>query len=393
MRRHLILSLFLLLFASSVSAQTFTFDVRDATTSTVYHVTVNLSSKQVTVGNVFNRTFHQVKAFDNGVAFTFSQREEPTLKSNTKDWYFCIKPDKIGFYNPNTIFFGNTNAVNPSAFTQSYNSLVAAVNGGGNKPSQPVAQQPSSGSNRTFTVNGVSFTMVYVAGGTFTMGATSEQGSDVWDIEKPSHRVTLSSYHIGQTEVTQELWQAVMGNNPSWFKGSQRPVECVSWDDCQAFISKLNNITGQRFRLPTEAEWEFAARGGNSSRGYKYAGSNILGSVAWYYENSGDKYLTDSNWSQDNYKNNNCRTHDVATKSPNELGIYDMSGNVWEWCSDWYRDYSSGSQTNPQGPSSGSIRVRRGGSWENRAWRCRVAFRNGGTPDGRLYSLGLRLAF
>ena len=150
--------------------------------------------------------------------------------------------------------------------------------------------------------------MVYVSGGTFTMGATSEQGSDAYDWEKPAHSVTLSGYYIGKYEVTQELWKAVMGSNPSRFKGDNLPVEQVSWDDVQEFLRKLNAMTGKRYRLPTEAEWEFAARGGNSSRGYKYSGSNSLGSVAWYYDNSGS------------------RTHAVGTKSPNELGIYDMSG-------------------------------------------------------------------
>ncbi|MBQ0015371.1 MAG: formylglycine-generating enzyme family protein, partial [Bacteroidales bacterium] len=150
--------------------------------------------------------------------------------------------------------------------------------------------------------------MVEVSGGTFKMGATSEQGSDAWNDEKPVHNVTLSSYYIGLTEVTQELWQAVMGSNPSYFKGLYRPVENVSWDDCQTFISRLNSLTGKNFRLPTEAEWEFAARGGTKSRGYKYSGSNTLDDVAWHVGNSGDK------------------THDVGTKAPNELGIYDMSG-------------------------------------------------------------------
>ena len=226
----------------------------------------------------------------------------------------------------------------------------------------------------TFTVGGVSFEMVYVQGGTFTMGATSEQGSDAWDSEKPAHGVTLSSYHIGKTEVTQELWQAVMGSNPSYFKGSRRPVEQVSYDDCKTFISRLNSATGQSFRLPTEAEWEYAARGGAKSRGYKYSGSDSVGDVAWYSDNSGSQ------------------THDVATKSPNELGIYDMSGNVYEWCSDWYGSYGSGSQSNPQGPSSGSRRVFRGGSWRFNAGNCRVAYRNGGTPVNRINNLGLRLA-
>ena len=229
-------------------------------------------------------------------------------------------------------------------------------------------------SRRTVTVGGVSFVMVRVDGGTFQMGATSEQGSDAYDSEKPAHQVTLSPYYIGETEVTQELWQAVMGKNPSNFKGGNRPVEKVSWNDCQEFILKLNQLTGMNFRLPTEAEWEYAARGGRKSQGYKYSGSNNLGDVAWYTDNSGST------------------THDVKTKRPNELGLYDMSGNVWEWCQDWYGSYSSGSQTNPTGPSMGSLRVGRGGCWSSNARRCRVAFRNCGTPGGRDGRLGLRLA-
>ena len=225
-----------------------------------------------------------------------------------------------------------------------------------------------------FTVNGVSFEMVRVEGGTFRMGATSEQKNDADSDEKPVHSVTLSSYYIGKTEVTQALWQAVMGSNPSNFKGADLPVECVSWDDCQEFIRKLNSMTGQNFRLPTEAEWEFACRGGNNSRGYKYSGSNNLGSVAWCSGNSGGK------------------THPVATKSPNELGIYDMSGNVWEWCADWYGGYSSSAQTNPKGPYGGSVRVDRGGSWGSNVWYCRSSNRDWDYPAYRGRSLGLRLA-
>ena len=226
-----------------------------------------------------------------------------------------------------------------------------------------------------FTVNGVSFDMVRVEGGTFRMGATAEQEEDAYSNEKPVHSVTLSSYYIGKTEVTQALWQAVMGTNPSAFKGADLPVECVSWNDCQEFIQKLNSLTGRNFRLPTEAEWEFACRGGNKSNGYKYSGSDNLGTVAWYDDNSGNK------------------THSVATKSPNELGIYDMSGNVWEWCADWYGDYSSGAQTNPTGPLSGSGRVGRGGSWSNDVRCCRSSFRfDIYYPTIRGSDLGLRLA-
>lgn len=253
-------------------------------------------------------------------------------------------------------------------------------------------QEISSSETTTYIVNGVSFDMVKVEGGTFTMGATSEQGSDAWDGEKPAHQVTLSDYMIAKTEVTQELWQAVMGSNPSNFKGNNLPVEMVSWDDCQDFIRKLNSLTGMNFRLPTEAEWEYAARGGKNSKGYKYSGSNDVGSVAWYYENSGNSILDDDSWEYDKLGSNNCRTHEVATKSPNELGLYDMSGNVYEWCGDWDGDYSSSSQTNPKGPSEGSLRVRRGGSWYRFARYCRVSYRYSSTPDYRYSHLGLRLA-
>jgi len=216
--------------------------------------------------------------------------------------------------------------------------------------------------------------MVYVQGGTFTMGFTTEQGADCDNDEKPAHQVTLSSFYIGKYEVTQAQWEAIMGNNQSSFKGVNLPVENVSWNDVQEFIRKLNAQTGKQYRLPTEAEWEYAARGGASSRGYKYSGSNTSGNVAWYSENSGN------------------RTRPVGTKFPNELGIYDMSGNVWEWCSDWYGEYCSSVQTNPKGPSSGSDRMARGGSWISYARRVRVSNRDYYAPDFRRSILGFRLA-
>ena len=248
----------------------------------------------------------------------------------------------------------------------------------------------ASYSNHVLRVGNVVYNMKPVEGGTFTMGATAEM-SEPFDWEKPTHQVTLSSYSIGETEVTQVLWQAVMGNNPSHFKGDNLPVEQVSWDDCQEFIRKLNDLTGQRFRLPTEAEWEFAARGGNRSNHTQYSGSSSLDEVAWYYNNSGDSYLSGA-WDVDKLTDNHCKTHPVKTKRANELGIYDMTGNVWEWCQDRYGSYSSSSQSNPTSPSSGSHRVSRGGSWSNPARGCRSSFRYSDAPDFRGGNLGLRLA-
>ena len=241
----------------------------------------------------------------------------------------------------------------------------------------------NSNGRQTFTLSDVTFTMVRVEGGTFTMGATNEPGSDAYENETPAHQVTLSTYSIGETEVTQELWEAVMGSNPSRFKGAKRPVERVSWDNCQDFIKKLNAATGKSFRLPTEAEWEYAARGGNKSRGYKYAGSNDIESVAWYEKNSYDKGSSSLDFG----------THNVAQKQPNELGLYDMSGNVFEWCSDWYgKDYyGSSPQSNPQGPDNGQSRVRRGGGWNGYARFCRSSYHSNDIPDARDNDVGFRL--
>lgn len=206
----------------------------------------------------------------------------------------------------------------------------------------------------------VSFLMKKVDGGTFQMGCNDKDASKD---EKPVHSVTLSSFYMGETEVTQALWQAVMGSNPSHFKGDNLPVEGMSYKDIvNGFLPKLNSLTGKEFRLPTEAEWEYAARGGVHSNGYKYAGSDNVDDVAWYSVNS---YNT---------------PHVVKAKVPNELGLYDMSGNVWEWCQDWYGSdyYGKSPSTNPQGPSSGSnnCHVLRGGSWSIKAMFCRVSDRS-----------------
>ena len=256
---------------------------------------------------------------------------------------------------------------------------------------------------QTITVNGVTFKMIKVEGGTFKMGAQSTDpsgenyDSEACGWEQPVHSVTLSDYYIGETEVTQELWEAVMGTTIEqqrqkeqeywepdlglYGQGATYPMYYISWEECQEFIAKLNQLTGKRFRLPTEAEWEYAARGGNKSRGYKYSGSNTIGDVAWYRVNA---YAVGE--SSPAYG-----SHPVGTKSPNELGLYDMSGNVWEWCSDWDGDYSSSSQTNPTGPTSGAARVGRGGGWSFGAQYCRVAYRFRLSPGNRGDTFGFRL--
>jgi formylglycine-generating enzyme required for sulfatase activity len=213
--------------------------------------------------------------------------------------------------------------------------------------------------------------MIYIAGSTFNMG------SNDYSDEKPVHPVTLSDFYIGKYEVTQKQWRYIMGSNPSYFKDcDQCPVENVSWDDVQEYLKKLNARSGKIFRLPTEAEWEYAARGGNKSRGYTYSGSNTIGDVAWYNGNSRSK------------------THPVGQKQPNELGINDMSGNVWEWCSDWYDEnyYKSSPSCDPKGPSSGTYRSLRGGSWLDAPNFCRTANRYGNNPGYRIRNLGFRLA-
>ena len=277
-------------------------------------------------------------------------------------------PEKIKIISPNILIvkvnFSDT------VKRENQNSSETLIDNSSSSPSkESEAQLPP----KNITVNGYSFDMIYVEGGTFTMGATSEQGDDADDDEKPAHRVKLNSYYIGKYEVTQGLWKAVTGENPS--KGDNYPVGSVSWDDCQEFIHKLNQKTNKKFRLPTEAEWEFAARGGNKSRGYKYSGSNTLTDVAWYDDNS---YRT---------------THPVGKRRPNELGIYDMSGNVMEWCFDWLGAYCSYLQTNPTGPDIGSYRVLRGGDYNDGIpyGHCRVAERRYDYPNFVVDDYGLRL--
>ena len=209
--------------------------------------------------------------------------------------------------------------------------------------------------------------MVFVEGGTFQMGSNSSN-----DDENPVHTVAVSSFYMDKTGVTQAEYRKVMGENPSKFSGCDDcPVENGNWHDANEYAKKVGK------RLPTEAEWEYAARGGSKSKGYRYSGSNDLDAVGWYDNNSDDK------------------THPVAQKQPNELGLYDMTGNVWEWCSDWYSDsyYRSSPKNDPQGPNSGKFRVFRGGSWGSRDDSCRVADRSGHVPVSGSAHRGFRLVF
>lgn len=220
------------------------------------------------------------------------------------------------------------------------------------------------------------YDMVLVDGGVFRMGATSEQGDHISLDEKPAHRVKIKSFYMGRYEVTQAQWKAVMKDNPSFFRGDKNlPVEKVSWNDVQIFIQKVNEKTGKKYRLPTEAEWEYAARGGNKCGGYKFSGSNYIDEIAWCNKNSEEK------------------THPVGTVSyHNELGIYDMCGNVAEWCGDWYGLYTEkGPDENPTGPKNGRVRVVRGGAWNYYPDECRVAKRYNAYPGVRLREIGFRL--
>ena len=291
-------------------------------------------------------------------------------KLSVKVYEIAQKPknERQPFYNRLASQFAEGNYFSLELSLKVVGSLVSGLTGEVLEGAQPESR------NRIVQVGDVQFEMVYVEGGTFRMGATEEQGRDAWNIEEPVHRVTLSSYLIGKHEVTQALWEEVMGCNPSKNKqGGDYPVENVSWFDCQEFIGKLNARTGMQFRLPTEAEWEYAARGGDRSKGYKYAGSGNLDEVGWYGGNSGK------------------HTHPVGEKKPNELGLYDMSGNVFEWCQDWYGDYSSEAQTNPTGLQSGGDRVLRGGSYWGSARGCRVSNRSHFGPGGWNDYDGLRL--
>ena len=262
--------------------------------------------------------------------------------------------------------------------------LLGSTNGGGYATRPPSGVNTQRGQDFTETAFGINMRMVYVEGGTFTMGCTSEQGGECESDETPNRQTTVSSYYIGMLEVTQSQWEKVMGtsvyqqrdranSNSTYGVGPDYPMYYVSWEEAKEFCARLSRQTGKTYRLPYEAEWEYAARGGKKNEGTKYSGGWSVDEVAWYDGNSGNS------------------TYQCGTKRSNSLGLYDMSGNVWEWCEDWYGKYLQYDNNNPKGASSGSLRMARGGGWNYVAKYCRVSVRNYGTPSSRSSGLGFRV--
>ena len=249
-------------------------------------------------------------------------------------------------------------------------------------------------SSRQGTTTIAGFEMIRVEGGTFNMGdRTLDEGEAD---EKPVHSVTLNNFYIGKTEVTQKQWFDIMGFIPQYMmfgKGDDYPVYNVNRNDIQVFFKRLEKKTGKKFRLPTESEWEYACRGGKYSANYKYSGSNELNTVAWYCANSGKMRLKDKEQIYNSLRKNKCATHPVGKHKPNELGIYDMSGNVWEWCSDLYDDYPSSPQKNPDEEAKGHEYVIRGGGFADISRTCRISNRGKTHYYTHTCDLGFRLAF
>ena len=260
-------------------------------------------------------------------------------------------------------------------------AMERALYGSGSK-----SRKTSSGSGYSENAFGIGMSMMYVRGGEFLMGGSSEQGANAERDEKPLRNVTVSDFYIGKFEVTQAQWEAVMGTSVVDQRnisakdsglpglGADYPMYYVNWEEAEEFCRRLSRKTGRNYRLPTEAEWEYAARGGEKSHRYRYAGGNDMSDFGWHSGNAGGT------------------NHPVGTRKPNELGIYDMCGNVWEWCSDWYASsYDAGQTYNPKGPYSGEKRTHRGGSWRNVPVGCRVSERSWSTPAGRCSFLGFRV--
>jgi len=329
-----------------------------------FYVTVKAVGCDVYLGTIRSGAFNTTYTINNGDSRTF----ECSMYSSSFDFYIAHSGSVTSTETSKLIFSDGSEVEYYPWNTQNSSTGIDIPQGGNHRITYPIIcynaeytvtcdqpedpiTPPEGNTIESFTANGVSFNMISIKGDTFLMGTPATQTGSGTN-ERPQHFVTVSDYKIGQTEVTQELWVAVMGSNPSAFPGDpQRPVDNVSWEMCQEFIDSLNRLTGMNFRFPTEAEWEFAAKGGNQSKGYIFAGSNTPAPVAWYSTNSGSK------------------TQPVAQKEANELGLYDMSGNVEEWCQDWYKEYQwyvdnyTQPIIDPVGPETGSFKPLRGGSW------------------------------
>lgn len=378
--------------SSGTTSVTVTAAASTSTSSRTGTITLGNSSKSVSisVSQSAASVSNEISASVTSLSFSAAGESKSISVTSNFAWETISKPSWITI-SPSSGSSGTTSLTITADKTTSTSSRTGSISLGKSSSatvSISVSQAAASaGADKTFTVTGngktVTFTMKYVEHGTFMMGGDDEEAE--WR-DKPVHQVTLTNdYYIGESEVTQALWYAVMGMSPTldvdfqWQSryglGDNYPAYYIAYTNCLDFISKLNAITNQRFRFPTEAEWEFAARGGNKSKGYKYSGSNTIDDVAWYNENS------------------NTSAHIVKEKKANELGIYDMSGNVSEWCSDWYNYYKTTPQTNPTGGTSGSEREMRGGSCIYLAKYCRVSSRGYNQPDQYSYPIfqGLRL--
>ncbi len=382
----------------------FTKTVTDLTENTEYHVrayaindigigysnNITFKTQEITVPRIsnitigtINNTYVELEAsipsLGNGTlidaGFVYSLNPNPTLDDKKVSCGKNISlKSKIQGLQPETQYYVKAYATNEKGTTYSKETTFITTKNIVN-PYTTITVETSYGS--------VAFDMAKVDGGTFIMGAQnsflsqSNYDKDADANEKPTHNVTLSSYYIGKTEVTQQLWYVVMGTYPNisstYGRGDDNPVYNVTYSQCEEFIKKLSTLTGKKFRFPTEAEWEFAARGGINSNGYKYSGSATVTSVAWYNGNTNNK------------------TYPTAQKVGNEINIYDMSGNVWEWCSDWYGNYSMSSQINPTGALSGPGHVIRGGGYNDAATECRISVRSYAAASSCFTTLGLRL--
>ncbi len=368
MKRIFILLCLYTIATNNIMAQMFNMEMNEQDKNFV--VNIDWESKTMTLSDSTGVVFkEEIKDAlidqDDKLGFSFEQGVKPIFEMSYEKRVFILLPEAIICNNKEK---NRTYVLRPANVRKYQTDLNLLKNIILNK------DEEKESIVLTVNIKGVKFYMIHVKGGTFSMGATPEQIIHIMENETPVQTVTLDDYYIGQTEVTQALWEAVMGSNPSEHVDDNFPVESVTWHECKQFTDKLKEITGLPFRLPTEAEWEYAARGGNKSKGFQFAGDSTLYNVAWYYKNA------------------QGITQYVGGKQTNELGLYDMSGNVWEFVEDWFDNYSEEPKINPHGPKTGTDHIIRGGSCFSFNWACRVALRRDVLPEFKYNDIGLRLA-